>query len=98
MNIKEITYETTTLNTIKHITCYINNVVYERGRRMNKLLSYIIKKLVTLYYKKYPFCTYSWGIDEFTDLHIMSETFDVSKNIHRFGLRETELKLKGENE
>ena len=65
---------------------------------MNKILSFIIKKLVTLYYKKYPFYTYSWGIDEFTDLHIMSETFDVSKNIHRFGLRETELAKGEQNE
>ena len=51
-----------------------------------KIIKWLIRKLVTFYYKHYPFYTYSWGIDEHTDLYVISEESYFNK--HRFGLRE----------
>ena len=52
---------------------------------IDSLLKFLIKKLVTIYYKRTKFLTYSWGIDEFTDINIISEEF--RRNYHRYGLR-----------
>lgn len=56
---------------------------------MEKIIKWLIRKLVTVYYKHYPFYVYSWGIDEHTDLYIISE--ESYFNRHRFGLKEEEL-------
>lgn len=52
---------------------------------INKILGFMVRKLVTVYYKRTGFLTYSWGFDECTDLHIISE--DFAESYHRFGLR-----------
>ena len=57
---------------------------------MDKVLKWCIRKLVTFYYSKYPFMTYSWGVDEHLDLHIMSE--ESYMEYHRFGLKEERFK------
>ena len=73
---------------------------------MTKMLKWTIKRLVTLYWKLTRFNTYSWGIDENVDIHIISEESYVDR--YRYGVREeidelsrlieTELKqMKGEN-
>lgn len=51
-----------------------------------KIIKWLIRKLVTFYFRHYHFYTYSWGIDEHTDLHVISEESYFKK--HRFGLRE----------
>lgn len=56
---------------------------------MEKILQWLIKKLVTFYWKKYEFYTYSWGVNECVDLHIISEESYLHR--HRFGLREERL-------
>ena len=53
---------------------------------MNKLLKWIIRKLVTFYYRKYPFYTCSWGVNDNLDLMIISE--ESYPDYHRYGLRE----------
>lgn len=57
---------------------------------MNRILEWIIKKLVTLYWKKTHFHTYSWGVDENVDLYVLSEESYLDK--HRMGTREVVLK------
>ena len=52
---------------------------------MNRLLKFLIRKLVTLYYKRTRFLTYSWGVDEFVDINILSE--ECTSEYHRFGTR-----------
>lgn len=52
---------------------------------IDSLLKFLIKKLVTIYYKRTKFLTYSWGIDEFTDMNIISEECHIT--YHRFGTR-----------
>lgn len=51
-----------------------------------KILKWIIKKLVTLYWKKTHFHTYSWGVDENVDLYVLSE--ESYPDRHRFGTKE----------
>jgi hypothetical protein len=53
---------------------------------MERILKWIIKKLVTLYWKKTHFYNYSWGVDENVDLHIFSEETYLDR--HRFGVRQ----------
>ena len=53
---------------------------------MEKAIKWIIKKLVNLHYKRAPFLVWSWGIDENTDIHIVSE--EAYPDRHRYGLRE----------
>ena len=50
------------------------------------MLDKLIKILVNLKYKRDGFYTFSWGIDENTHMHIMSEESYLDK--HRFGLKE----------
>ena len=49
-------------------------------------MMWTIKKLVTHYYKRYPFLAWSWGLDENTDLHIISE--ESWPDHHRFGVHD----------
>ncbi len=51
-----------------------------------KLLEIIIKRLVTLLYIREPFLVWSWGLDEHTDLYIISE--ESYPDRHRFGVHE----------
>jgi len=51
---------------------------------MEVILKWAIRKLVTLYWRKYQFYVYSWGVDENVDLYLMSEESYMDK--HRFGL------------
>ena len=51
-----------------------------------KFLKWLIRKLVTFYYRVHPFYTYSWGVDENLDLIILSE--ESYLDYHRYGLRE----------
>lgn len=53
---------------------------------INKVLYFIIKKLVNLLYRRTRFLTWSWGIDEHTDINIISEESYLDR--HRFGLHE----------
>lgn len=52
---------------------------------MERILNWLIKKLVTFYYRKYPFYTWSWGVDENIDLYVISE--ESTLKYHRFGTR-----------
>lgn len=52
---------------------------------INDFLKKIIRKLVTFYYKRTHFNSYSWGIDERNDIHISSE--EVFETYTRFGTR-----------
>ena len=52
---------------------------------INDFLAKIIRKLVTFYYKRTHFSSYSWGIDERNDIHIISE--EVFETYTRFGTR-----------
>lgn len=52
---------------------------------MLRVLEWIIRKSVTLYWKKTHFHAYSWGVNEYVDLHVISEeSMDYG---HRFGTR-----------
>lgn len=50
------------------------------------LIRFIIKKLVTLYYKRTRFLAFSWGIDESTDISIRSEEYSLDG--YRIGTKE----------
>lgn len=50
------------------------------------MIKWIIKKLVTYHYKRHPFLAWSWGLDENTDLHIISE--ESWPDHHRFGVHD----------
>ena len=65
-----------------------------KGVYMQKFLQWCIRKLVTYYYKHYPFYVYSWGLDDNTDLYVMSEESYHDK--HRFGLKEEIINENGE--
>ena len=62
---------------------------------MEIILAWIIRKLVTFYWQRYPFMTYSWGVDDYVDLHIISE--ESYKNRHRFGTREDKYESRGKD-
>ena len=51
-----------------------------------KVLDWLIKILVNYKYKKQGFYVWTWGIDEYTDMYIMSEESYLDR--HRFGLKE----------
>lgn len=53
---------------------------------INKSLTWLAKKSVTALYKRTHFWTFSWGLDENTDLYLMSE--ESYHDYHRFGVRE----------
>lgn len=55
---------------------------------INKLLQFIIRNLVTLYYKRTHFLAYSWGIDELNSINILSEEVMLDKGFTRFGSKE----------
>ena len=49
------------------------------------MIEKIIKKLVNWKYKRDGFWTWSWGVDEHVDIHIISEESYFDR--HRFGTR-----------
>ena len=53
---------------------------------INKFLTWLAKKSVTVLYRRTHFWTFSWGLDENTDLYLMSE--ESYPDYHRFGVRE----------
>ena len=53
---------------------------------INKFLTWLAKKSVTALYKQTHFWTFSWGLDENTDMYLMSE--ESYHGYHRFGVRE----------
>ena len=53
---------------------------------INKFLTWLAKKSVTALYKRTHFWTFSWGLDENTDLYLMSE--ESYHGYHRFGVSE----------
>ena len=53
---------------------------------MQRVIDRLIKLLVNYKYKKEAFYIWSWGIDENTDIYIISE--ESYPDRHRFGLRE----------
>lgn len=55
---------------------------------INKLLRFIIRNLVTLYYKRTHFLAWSWGIDELNGISILSEEVMLDKGFTRFGTKE----------
>ena len=50
------------------------------------LIRFIIKKLVTWYYKRTRFLAYSWGVDENTDISIRSAEYSLDG--YRIGTKE----------
>lgn len=50
------------------------------------MLNKLIKLLVNLKWKRERFLVWSWGIDENTDIHIISEEAYLDR--HRFGVKE----------
>lgn len=50
-----------------------------------KLIDWLIKKLVNYKYKKDPFLAWSWPIDDYTDINIISE--ESYMDHHRFGTK-----------
>ncbi len=55
---------------------------------INKLLRFIIRKLVNLYYKRTHFLAWCWGIDELNGISILSEEVMLDKGFTRFGTKE----------
>lgn len=53
---------------------------------INKFLIWLAKKSVTALYKRTRFWVFSWGLDENTDLYLMSE--ESYHGYHRFGVSE----------
>ena len=53
---------------------------------MNRFIWWIIKKLITMMWKRERFLVYSWGVDEHVDINVITEESYLDK--HRFGLRE----------
>jgi hypothetical protein len=53
---------------------------------MQKIIYWLIVKLVTIYWLKYPFYVFTWGIDEHVDLYVISEESYFDR--HRMGLKE----------
>ena len=50
-----------------------------------KLINWLIKKLVNYKYKKDPFLVWSWPIDDYTDINIISE--ESYLGYRRFGTK-----------
>lgn len=50
------------------------------------LIRFIIKKIVTWYYKRTGFLAYSWAIDENTDISIQSAEYSLEG--YRIGTKE----------
>ena len=53
---------------------------------IDSLIRKSIKMLVTLYWKRTRFLSYTWGVDENVDLYVISEESYLDR--HRFGLHE----------
>lgn len=53
---------------------------------MNALIKLVIKKMCTWYYKRTGFLVFSWGIDENTDISILSEEYSLDG--YRIGTKE----------
>ena len=53
---------------------------------INKFLTWLAKKSVTALYRQTQFWTFSWGLDDNTDLYLMSE--ESYPDYHRFGVSE----------
>lgn len=56
---------------------------------INRFLTWLAKKSVTALYRRTYFWTFSWGLDENTDLYLMSEVSYLG--YHRFGVREEKI-------
>lgn len=63
---------------------------------MNKVIWWIVKKLITLMWEREHFFVYSWGVDEHVDLYVMSE--ESYSDRHRFGLHEEKFDKEQEHE
>lgn len=50
---------------------------------MEKIINKLIKMLVNYKYKKYHFLAWTWSIDEYTDINILSEESHIGW--HRIG-------------
>ena len=61
-------------------------IVKTNDKMIDNLLATIIKKLATLYYKRTHFCVWTWGIDDRTDIAILSE--EVMDGYTRYGLKD----------
>lgn len=62
---------------------------------VKKAMVWAIKKLAIRCYRRYPFLAWSWGVDENTSLHIMSEEYWPDH--HRFGVHDRVYKEEDEN-
>lgn len=56
---------------------------------INKFLTWLAKKSVTALYERTHFWVFSWGLDENTDLYLMSE--ESYHGYHRFGVSEEKI-------
>lgn len=56
---------------------------------INRFLTWLAKKSVTALYRRTYFWVFSWGLDENTDLYLMSEV--SYHGYHRFGVREEKI-------
>lgn len=61
-----------------------------------RLIDWLIKLLVNYKYKKKPFMAWTWGIDEHTDINII--TAEYYDDHYRYGLREEFYKAESEDE
>ena len=53
---------------------------------MNRFIWWIVKKLITLMWKREHFFVHSWGVDEHVDIYVITEESYLDK--HRVGLHE----------
>lgn len=63
---------------------------------MNKVIWWIVKKLIILMWKREHFFVHSWGVDEHVDINVITEESYLDK--HRFGLREEKFDKEQEHE
>lgn len=54
---------------------------------IKEFLKYLIRKLVTFFYKKYDLYSYSWSVDEETEICI--ESYYFGENVQRYGVMKT---------
>ena len=74
----------------------ILKAVGDKEQNMNRFIWLIIKKLITLMWKRERFLVYSWGVDEHVDINVITEESYLDR--HRFGLREEKIYKEQEHE
>ena len=63
-------------------------------RKQVQIIDWLIKILLNYKYKKEPFMAWSWEIDKYTDINVI--TAEYYTNYHRFGTRTEFYKVESE--